>query len=201
MHRALRVVLVGASAAVLAALAGCDDGGTEPDRPTSVATQTSPTRAAASVLIGSWHRAQSCHEMLAAFAEAGLAESHRDWLQGNFFDGKPGPIEGDQCAGAHGPLEHDHFFTADGGFGSHDQEGEEVDAGDFSLVDTDTVRFPSHAAEFGYSADILADFSVNGDVLTFTVALPEPCDEKCADAYAWALSAFASGPWERGEAP
>jgi hypothetical protein len=40
---------------------------------------------------------------------------------------------------------------------------------------------------------------VSGDVVTFEVALPEACVDACADAYAWALSAFASGPWERGE--
>jgi hypothetical protein len=31
--------------------------------------------------------------------------------------------------------------------------------------------------------------------------LPESCADKCADAYAWTLAAFASGPWERGEVP
>ena len=146
-------------------------------------------------------RSLACAEMLAAFDEAGLAESHREWLQGNFYGGKPGPKEGDLCAGAEGPLEHDHFFTADGAFGSHDQNGEEVDGGDFELVDGDTVSFPSHAEEFGYDGDLVVDYTVSGDVVSFEVALPDPCVDTCADAYAWALSAFASGPWERGEVP
>jgi hypothetical protein len=30
---------------------------------------------------------------------------------------------------------------------------------------------------------------------------PDPCDKKCENAYAWALSAFASGAWQRGEVP
>ena len=51
--------------------------------------------------------------MLAAFEEAGLAESHVEWLQGNFFGGEPGPTEGDLCAGANGAVEHEHFFTED----------------------------------------------------------------------------------------
>jgi hypothetical protein len=68
---------------------------------------------------------------------------------GNFYGGKQGPKEGDLCAGAEGPLEHDHFFTADGAFGSHDQNGEEVDSGDFELVDRDTVSFPSSARGAG----------------------------------------------------
>jgi hypothetical protein len=182
--------------------AGCAGGSdVEVDAATTGGTETSPNGAPTSELIGFWHRPQSCEEMLAAFEEAGLAESHRDWLQGNFFGGEPGPTGSDPCAGAQGPLEHDHFFTADGAFGSHDQNGEEVDGGDFQVVDDDTVSFPSHAAEFGYDGDLVVDYAVSGDVATFEVALPDPCDKNCADAYAWALSAFASGPWERGEVP
>jgi hypothetical protein len=104
-------------------------------------------------------------------------------------------------AGAEGPFEHDHFFTADGAFGSHDQNGEEVDDGDFEVVDADTVSFPSHAEEFGYDGDLVVDYTVSGDRVMFVVPVPDPCEQECADAYAWALSAFASGAWERGEVP
>ena len=135
-------------------------------------------------MIGSWNRAQACAEMLAAFDEAGLAESHRGWLQGNFYGGKPGPKRA-IFARAEGPLEHDHFFTGDSAYGSHDQNGEEVDGGDFELVDGDTVSFPSHAEEFGYDGDLVVDYTVSGDVVTFRVALPDPCVETCAYAYAW----------------
>jgi hypothetical protein len=185
----------------LVTAAACGNSDSETDATTAEGTETSPPGAATTELIGSWHRAQTCKEMLAAFEQAGLAESHRDWLQGNFFGGQPGPAKGDPCAGAEGPLEHDHFFTAAGAFGSHDQNGEEVDHGDYELVDDDTVSFPSHAAEFGYDGDLVVDYAVSGDVVTFDVTLPQPCADTCADAYAWALSAFASGPWERGEVP
>jgi hypothetical protein len=184
------------------AAAGCSDdsqttaGATTPER-----TEPSSTDAGTPALIGSWHRAQTCAEMLAAFEEAGLAESHRGWLQGNFYGEEAGPKEGDLCAGAEGPLEHDHFFTADGAFGSHDQNGEEVDGGDYEVVDDDTVSFRSHAAEFGYDGHLVVDYAVIEDVTTFEVVLPEPCVDTCADAYAWALSAFASGPWKSGEVP
>jgi hypothetical protein len=156
---------------------------------------------ATSELVGSWHRAQACEEMFAAFEQAGLAESHREWLQGNFYGGKPGPKQGDPCAGAEGPLEHDHFFTAEGAFGSHDQNGEQVDEGDFEVANGDTVSFPSHAGEFGYDGDLVVGYTVSGDEVTFGVALPDPCVHACADAYAWALSAFASGPWKLGKVP
>jgi hypothetical protein len=177
--------------------------GSEADAGSSTAepTSSSTTVAASSAIVDSWHRAQTCAEMLAAFEQAGLAESHRDWLQGNFYGGQPGPMKGDPCAGAEGPLEHDHYFTANGGFGSHDQNGEEVDGGDFKEIDANTVAFPSHAEEFGYDGDILVDYAVNEDVVTFEVVMPNPCAKSCADAYAWAWSAFASGPWQRGEVP
>jgi hypothetical protein len=182
--------------------AGCGGGSdVEVDAATTAGTGASPTDAPTSELIGSWHRPQSCEEMLAAFQEPGLDDSHRDWLQGNFFGGKPGPAAGNPCAGAEGPLEHDHFFTADGAFGSHDQNGEEVDGGDYRVVDDDTVSFPSHAAEFGYDGDLVVNYAVSGNVLTFEVHVPHPCDKNCATAYAWALSAFASGSWESGEVP
>lgn len=196
----------------LATAAGCGDdretdsaatgaGDTPSMEAATGATDTPSTGAASTELTGSWHRGQACQEMPAAFEDAGLAESHSGWLQGNFYGGKPGPKEGDPCAGATGPLEHDHFFTAAGAFGSHDENGAEVDGGDFEVVDNDTVSFPSHADEFGYNGDIVVGYAVNGDVVTFDVALPEPCANTCADAYALALSAFASGPWQRGAVP
>ena len=196
-HRvAIAVLLLSLAAAV-----GCgDDSGSE-DSTTTEETAASSTEGTTTELIGSWHRAQTCTEMLAAFQQAGLAESHVEWLQGNFFGGEPGPTDGDVCEGALGPLEHDHFFTAAGAFGSHDENGEEVDSGDFEVVDDDTVSFPSHAAEFGYDSDLVVDYAVSGDVVTFDVALPGSCADACSDAHAWALSAFASGPWERGEVP
>jgi hypothetical protein len=168
---------------------------------TPVETSSTTTVPADTPVLGSWHRAQTCQEMLLAFEEAGLAEAHREWIQGNFFGGEPGPATGDACAGAVGPLEHDHFFTAAGEFGSHDENGEEVDGGDFAFVDDHTLAFPSHATEFRYEGDVLVDYSINGDIVTFEVQMPDACAEACADAYAWALSAFATGPWQRGEVP
>ena len=122
----------------------------------------------------------------------GLGESHRDWLQGNFYGGQSGPKKGDPCADAQGPLEHDHYFTGDGGFGSHDQNGEEVDDGDFEEIDADTVGFPSHAEEFGYGGN-LGRLRGKRRLVTFEVDMPNPCVDACADAYAWAMSASPPG--------
>lgn len=170
----------------------------------SVAPATAPTATQAAItseIVGSWHRAQTCEEMRVKFEAAGLAESHRDWLQGNFFGGEPGPTSGDPCAGAQGPIEHSHFFTADGQFGSHDESGEQVDDGDYAVIDDRTLAFPSHSAEFGYSGEIFVGYAVVVSVVSFEVRLPGTCDDPCKQAYAWALSAFASGVWLRGEIP
>jgi len=72
-------------------------------------------------------------------------------------------------------LEHDHFFTNAGAFGSHNEHSEQVDSGDFEVVDDDTVSFPSHATEFGYDGDLVVDYSIDGDVVAFDVALPAQC--------------------------
>ena len=135
------------------------------------------------------------------FDAAGLAESHLGWLQGNFFGGGAGPTEGDVCAGAQGPLEHSHFFTDDGAFGSHDEHGEQVDDGDYELVDEDTLAFPSHASEFGYDGDLIVDYEITGDVVTFDVVLPDACEDTCKDAYAWALSASPPGHGPAAKSP
>ncbi len=137
---------------------------------------------AASDLVGSWHRAQTCQEMLAAFERAGLAKSHVQSL-------------------ARGPLQHSHFFTASGAFGSRDENGQQVDEGDYVDVDANTLAFPSHATEFGYAGALVVDYAIKNGVLTFDLTLPQPCEGSCADAYAWALSAFASGPWSSGDVP
>lgn len=174
--------------------------------PPTVPPPTAPLPSPSSVaitgpIIGSWHRAQTCEEMLAVFEAVGLAESHREWLAGQFFGGEPPPETGPVCEGAFGPLEHSHFFTATGGFGSHDEHGQQVDGGDFAVVDVDTLSFPSHASEFGYDGEVLVDYVIEDDVVTFDVILPDGCTDRCADAYAWALTAFATGPWEAGEIP
>jgi hypothetical protein len=131
----------------LGGIVGCSENTTpQADSPTMAETAAPPTPSATTELVGSWHRAQTCKEMLAAFEKSGT------------------------CRVA--PR----------------------------LVDENTVSFPSHAVEFGYDGDLVVDYAVSGDVATFDVDLPESSD-KCAHAYAWALSAFASGPWARGEVP
>ncbi len=151
-------------------VAGCGGAATT-TQPSAAAsssiTETAGPTAIASDIVGYWHRAQACEEMLSAFEAAGLADSQRGWLQGNFYGGAEGPATGDPCAGAEGPLEHSHWFTAAGEFGSHDQAGQQVDNGDYTLLDADTLAFPSHAGEGGYTSDVLVDFRIENEIATF----------------------------------
>jgi hypothetical protein len=149
--------------------------GDVPD-PSSPAALESP-------IVGSWHRTLECNDVRAVFQQYGLLESHGDWA----------------CKEGDPPHPHSHFFTADGQFGSRDPGGEQVDDGDYKLVAPDTLEFPSHEQEFGFSP-ILVTFAVS-ETATFSVQVPPDCTEKCADAYAWALSAFGTNPWEPGELP
>ena len=138
--------------------------------------------------------------MLAAFEEAGLIETQSIWIIGNWV-GDPEDVEADPndlCADARPAEEHSHFFTESGQFGSLDAAGDQVDSGDYAVVDGDTLSFASHSTEFGYDGDILVDYAVSGDSATFTVDVPSDCDSRCLEAHAWAISAFfGPTPWTR----
>jgi hypothetical protein len=122
-------------------------------------------------------------EVRAAFDAFGLLETHSEWA----------------CEEGSPPDPHSHFFTTSGEFGSKDPGGVQNDDGDYRLVAPDTLAFPSHEAEFGYSP-ILVRFAVDGTA-TFSVQMPTGCTAKCADGYAWAVAAFGTNPWEPGELP
>lgn len=138
--------------------------------------------------------------MLAAFEQADFVESQVNWVIENWV-GDPeeaGVDPDDICATARPAEEHSHFFTTEGRFGSLDAGGQQVDDGDYVVVDEDTVSFPSHAQEFGYDGEILVDYAVTGDSAIFEVQIPADCAAACALAHAWALSAFFSAdPWAR----
>ena len=164
----------------------------------------SPSKATGSPppdLVGTWTRTQSCDEQLAAFRAKGFAEADvYQWVTSNWVPGAPSPKGTDYCAGATGPTPHTHFFTADGGFGSRDENGQQVDDGDYQMTASGVVTFPSHAREFGYSGTITVRYVVAGSDATFDVQVPKDCikDPHCTDAYGWALSAFFAGPpWAR----
>ena len=98
------------------------------------------------------------------------------------------------CRGAT-EVEHSHIFTEDGRFGSYDQNGEQVDHGDYTILDDTTLTFPTHAKELG--GDITVRYRVQEDPLDLEVVPPDPCTGGCRLSTAWAISAFYPGAFER----
>ena len=151
---------------------------------------SSPPAAISSPIVGEWVRTASCDEALEAFVEAGLTDQVSDWVVGNYVPEGATAAPGDECASARPEAPHSHFFTSEGRFGSRDENGQDVDDGDYQIVDADTLTFPSATLDFGSSVDVLVDYAIAGDEVTFSVNVPTPCEGGCRVAYAWALSAF-----------
>jgi hypothetical protein len=172
-----------------------------PPATAAIATSApSPTAALPQDIIGTWTRTQSCKEELAAFEATGLAKAAGfEWVTANWVPGAS-PRSSGFCDGAIPPTTHSHFFTKDGGFGSRDANGEQVDDGDYAVSSPGVLDFTSHASDFGYTGQIVVRYTITGGQATFDVQVPSGCasDATCADAYGWALSAFFKGaPWTR----
>jgi len=149
-----------------------------------------------SAIVGTWTRTLSCEDQLAAFTDAGFLDKAQEWVTGNWVGEHATATGGKFCEGSAAPREHSHFFTADGSFGSLDEHGSQVDDGHYLLKDPDTIQFPDGG--LGYPGGPLVGYAVDGDALSFTVTVPDPCTDACRQAYAWALSAFyGSDPWVR----
>jgi hypothetical protein len=176
-----------------------------PALPSQTVQSNSPARASAAGadILGTWTRTQSCDEQLAAFVAKGLAtqEAYR-WVTANWVPGNPPPTPKgqDYCAGARPPVAHSHFFAAGYRFGSLDENGSQVDFGDYSIKSPGVLTFPKHSVEFGYAGEIMVGYIVDDGQATFDVLVPKDCaaDARCSDAYGWALSAFfGPAPWHR----
>jgi len=165
---------------------------TEPTQTSTVSTSETPV----DPLLGTWARVNSCDAFLRAIQDAGLVDLAPEWLVGaGYFTSKAKIDPMDMCKGAT-EVEHSHFFTETGEFGSYDENGNQVDDGDYKVVGDRTLTFPSHAKEFGYR--ITVRYSVGGDTLSFRVRVPDPCNGPCREATGWALSAFYPGAFHRG---
>lgn len=161
--------------------------------PTNTPELTAPmsaTEVPVSSLVGEWQRVNSCASFVQAFKEAGLIDLAPEWLVGGGYFTSLDQIDNtDLCKGAT-EVVHSHFFTANGGFGSRDENRNQVDDGSYQMVDDRTITFPS--------SDVTVHFSIEDETLLFEVVVPDPCVGSCREATAWALSAFYPGPFQRG---
>jgi hypothetical protein len=109
-------------------------------------------------LVGRWEQVHHCSDLVNALDKAGLAATAPAAV-GDFFPGASAQRlagKSDICAGAK-PFRHYHFFRADGQFGSLDQDLNQVDDGQYTIVSDHTFRIGS--STFQYTIR-------NGDTLT-----------------------------------
>jgi hypothetical protein len=156
--------------------------------PSASAPATSP----AAALVGEWERDTRCEEIVQRLTEAGLENSIPD-VAAAFVPGASNGADladpSKPCTGAV-PIRHSHFFTADGRFGSRDQNGQDVDDGTYRLVGGDTFII---SKEF---PDVTFHYVVSGDSIMFTPVMPE-CRPACFEA-TWSVSVAYEGlPWTR----
>jgi hypothetical protein len=185
--------LVISLAVLVLAVAGC---GAE-DRPSGQAgVTTEPGTAIESTLVGEWQRVTTCEERVAALEAAGLDQFAAEHAAGQGW--VPGVSSPDQledpenpCKGAV-PLDHGHFFTADGEFGSRDDAGDPVDDGAYRLIDDRTIVITK---EFG---DVTFHFDVRDDnSLLLEPVMPACTDDGCFAAQ-WAVAvAYPGLAWTR----
>lgn len=169
-------------------------------RPSAVATAARsdvPASETTTQLVGEWRRVNSCEAYVVALEAAGFGANRDRWLVdfGGYWASQEDIPAGDPCVNAT-EVEHSHFFTGDGQFGSRDEHGAQVDEGDYN-VDGPKLAFPSHEREFGYGP-IDVEYEIGADgALELIVNVPDECSDACEVAHVWALSAFYPGPFTR----
>jgi len=172
-------------------MAGCSstdkDGAREQTTATSAPTSPSPD---ASVIVGEWQRLQKCSELEQAMTKAGLHDALLESISGDGWI--PGVTKVSQIKDPTHPCvgsvdrKHSHFFTADGQFGSRDANGQQVDDGQYQVVDD---AFVIDGVTFHYTI-------TDNDTLSIR---PEPpnCAPSCFEA-GWSIAvAFPGYTWHR----
>ena len=187
--------------AVVALTVGCGGGTATPGAstpaptsgPTAAATKAEAT--AATALVGTWVGLHTCERIVGVLRDAGMEGQ----ILSNIVDNGllPGVTDVTQVADPANPCvgafdkEHSHFFTEAGLFGSLDFDGQQVDDGNWSLVDADTISI--NGTPF--------DFEVVGDELHLRPvdvgACPVNSTTWCLEA--WKLMVAMPGmAWTRG---
>jgi hypothetical protein len=185
---------------IVIACASATPGGTPTASRSSAPTPSSqnptlrPTATPPPALVGTWVGFHTCQRIVDIMGAAGMPE------QGLLNVAESGTIPGvstvDQIPDPSNPcvdtveVEHSHFFTAGGLFGSRDSNGQQVDDGRWRLVDADTVEINGTPFEF----------EVDGDELRMQPVAVGTCpapDEWCPEA--WKLMVAMPGmAWTRG---
>lgn len=154
--RLIQVAVAVIAAMTVVVMTACTSNRTSPSirkagASSSAAASPSASGAPVAPIVGRWEQVHTCRNLVHALKEAGLGALAPLQVAGG------GPVEvtrkqliekakklaqqKDECAGAWPPYPHYHFFTADGRFGSLDQNLQQVDDGPYKVV--------SHMLVFG----------------------------------------------------
>lgn len=210
VHRVTRRFVGGVSLAFALAVAGCGTSpnpsganaappSAAPSTPASPVAATAGPSAAPPEIVGEWVGIHDCERITTLLGEAGLDEFLLEAVYGNGL--VPGATSEEDlkdptqpCAGAV-QRAHSHFFTAGGGFGSRDFNGQQVDEGGYRIEGDDLIDI--NGSKFR--------FHIDGDELTLE---PEPVDishctdKMCRFEASWVLMVAMPGTtWKRGTIP
>jgi hypothetical protein len=178
------------------ALVGCGERGPTPVAASPPEEAPSPDSSPAQPLteahplVGEWAQELRCEEMVSSLLAADQGLLLKDAVWGSFFWPEPETIEefrfraSDPCRGAE-PRLHSHFFTAEGAFGSLDENGRQVDDGDYHV--RGNGKLVINESTFRYE--------IKGDSLTLDPVLPSCSD--CFEAMWMIAVASPARAWER----
>jgi len=149
-------------------------------------------------VVGTWQRVIHCQDVVRALTAAGFGDNALD-AAGEFGHVTPEGVEDPArpCRGAL-PKRHSHFFTADGQFGSLDENGDQVDEGTYEIVAPGTLVMP-YGFEDGQPIPVTFHFRIHGDTISFGPVIPSDCSTShCREATVWSVSVALSGKrWRR----
>jgi hypothetical protein len=192
-RRFVWLILAVSLALLAAACGGADDKGGAAS--VTAATATTTAAAGASPLVGEWRRTRRCEEVLEILTKAGFG---RQVALGIIAEEGylPGVSSADQIADSKHPCKgavpqvHSHFFTADGQFGSKDQQGQQVDDGTYKIIDDRTFVV---SKEF---PDVTFHYRITEDTIRLDPVVPS-CAPGCFEAVWSMMVAFPGKTWER----
>jgi hypothetical protein len=194
MRQGFGRLLLATSLTLLVAACGGADGQSGAASATSAAPSTTAA-AAVSPLVGEWRRTHRCEEVLEILRKAGFKEqvalatiTEEGFLPGVSSASGIADVK-HPCRGAV-PHLHSHFFTADGQFGSKDENGQQVDDGTYKIVDDRTFVIS------GESSGVTFHYRITGDTIRFDPVVPS-CAPSCFEAVWSVMVAFPGKTWER----
>jgi hypothetical protein len=178
-------------------LAACGGGdGSDPSTSTLAEMSQTPTPSVNATLdaqiVGRWEGGPTCQVLVRALTHAGLRDFAAEWVGGAVLlttpENVPPKDPKHPCADAAGPVHYSAAFWEDGTYNAYNPDGQEMDAGEYEIVDRNTILF----------ARLRVGYKIDGDTVVFSFSPPKSCTSGCRKRAAYAISFFYPGmTWER----